>query len=451
MGNLPILDAHAAFIDVGSEQMHGSVAGGAPGVFGTVTAQLHALRDWLKAQGVRSVAMEATGVYWLPLYGVLEAAGFEVCMVNGRQTRNLPGRKSDMQDCQWGATLHAHGLLRAGFVPPADIRRLQDYMRLRADHIEMAAAHVQHMQQALERMNIKLHDVIAKLTGVSGLAVVRSILDGERDPQRLLLLCDTQIQRAKAERVKQSLLGTWTEEHLFALRQALQSWEHYQEQIAECDRRVETLLHDIDPGDPSHTTVLAARPSRPGVNSPDIADLRVMLAHICGGQDLTQLPANTEYSVLQLVAEVGTDLTKWPSEKHFTSWMGLAPGSHQSGKRKRSVKRNRNRAGRIFCVIARSLSRSKDIALGGFYRRLAARRGGLVANIALARKLAVLFWRVMVKGIHYVEYGLQQYEAKVLDSKQKALRRLARQFGQQLVPITASAPSSSAPLHNPSS
>jgi transposase len=255
MANLPILDAHAAFIDVGSEQMHGSVAGGAPRVFGTVTAQLHALRDWLKAQDVRSVAMEATGVYWLPLYGVLEAAGFEVCMVNGRQTRNLPGRKSDMQDCQWGATLHAHGLLRAGFVPPADIRRLQDYMRLRADHIEMAAAHVQHMQQALERMNIKLHDVIAKLTGVSGLAVVRSILDGERDPQRLLLLCDTQIQRAKAERVKQSLLGTWTEEHLFALRQALQSWEHYQDQIAECDRRIETLLHDIDPGDPNLKSV----------------------------------------------------------------------------------------------------------------------------------------------------------------------------------------------------
>lgn len=451
MANLPILDAHAAFIDVGSEQMHGSVAGGAPRVFGTVTAQLHALRDWLKAQDVRSVAMEATGVYWLPLYGVLEAAGFEVCMVNGRQTRNLPGRKSDMQDCQWGATLHAHGLLRAGFVPPADIRRLQDYMRLRADHIEMAAAHVQHMQQALERMNIKLHDVIAKLTGVSGLAVVRSILDGERDPQRLLLLCDTQIQRAKAERVKQSLLGTWTEEHLFALRQALQSWEHYQDQIAECDRRIETLLRDIDPGDPNHTTALAARPSRPGVNAPDIADLRVMLAHMCGGQDLTQLPANTEYSVLQVVAEVGTDLTKWRTEKHFTSWMGLAPGSHQSGKRKRSVKRNRNRAGRIFCVIARSLSRSKDIALGGFYRRLAARRGGLVANIALARKLAVLFWRVMVKGIQYVEYGLQQYEAKVLDSKQKALRRLARQLGQQLVPITASAPSSNAPLHNPSS
>ncbi len=339
--------------------MHVSIAGGPPRVFGTVTAQLHELRDWLKAQSARSVAMEATGVYWLPLYGVLEAAGFEVCMVNGRQTRNLPGRKSDMQDSQWGATLHAHGLLRPGFVPPAQIRQLQDYMRLRADHIQMAATHVQHMQQALERMNIKLHDVIAKLTGVSGLAVVRAILDGERDPQKLLSLCDTQIQRAKAERVKQSLLGTWTEEHLFALRQALQSWEHYQSQIAECDRRVEALLHDIDPADKTGPAPLSARRSRPGVNGPDIPDLRVMLAQICGGKDLTQLPASTEYSILQLAAEVGTDLTKWATEKHFTSWMGLAPGSHQSGRRKRSVKRNRNRAGRIFCVIARSLARAR--------------------------------------------------------------------------------------------
>jgi transposase len=413
MSDLPVLDSHAAFVDVGSEQMHVSVAGGPPEVFGTVTSQLHALRDWLRAQGVRSVAMEATGVYWLPLYGVLEATGFEVLMVNGRQTRNLPGRKSDIQDCQWGATLHAHGLLRAGFVPPAHIRRIQDYMRLRADHIAMAATHVQHMQQA----------------------VVRAILGGERDPQRLLALCDIQIQRAKADRVKESLRGTWTEEHLFALRQALQSWEHYQVQISECDRRVEALLHEIEPRQPPNAPALAGRRSRPGVNAPDIPDLRAILAQICGGQDLTQLPAHTEYSVLQIIAEVGTDLNKWPTEKHFTSWTGLAPGSHQSGKRKRSVKRGRNRVGRLFCLMARSLARSKDIALGGFYRRMAARRGGLIANIALARKLAGLFWRVMVKGMNYVERGLQQYEAKVLETKQRSLRRLARQLGQKLVPI----------------
>lgn len=439
MSDLPVLDARAAFVDVGSEQMHASIAGGAPEVFGTVTSQLHALRDWLLAQGVRSVAMEATGVYWLPLYSVLEAAGLEVLMVNGRQTRNLPGRKTDMQDCQWGATLHAHGLLRAGFVPPADIRRLQDYLRLRADHISSAATHVQHMQKALERMNVKLHDVISSLTGVSGLAVVRALLDGERDPERLLGLCDLRIRRDKAQRIKESLRGTWQVEHLFALRQALQSWEHYQRQIAECDRQVEVLLREHnDAGQPPAPTNLGPR-KRPGVNAPDIANLRGILAQMCQGRDLTMLPAHTEYSVLQIISEVGADLTKWGTEKHFTAWMGLAPGSHHSGKHKGSVKRQRNRAGRMFCVLARSLARSKDLALGGFYRRMAARRGGLIANIALARKLAVLFWRVMVKGMDYVEHGLAQYEAKVLWTKQRALRRLARQLGQQLVPLPAPA------------
>ncbi|HEY1491441.1 MAG TPA: IS110 family transposase, partial [Steroidobacteraceae bacterium] len=388
MSELPVLDPHAAFVDVGSEQMHVSIAGGPPEVFGTVTAQLHALREWLLTHQVRSVAMEATGVYWLPLYGVLEAAGLEVLMVNGRQTRNLPGRKTDMKDCQWGATLHAHGLLRAGFVPPAHIRRLQDYLRLRAEHISSAAAHVQHMQKALERMNVKLHDVISSLTGASGLAVVRAILRGERSPEQLLALCAVQIQRAKAERIKESLRGTWAEEHLFALRQALASWEHYQGQIAECDRQIAALLPATGGDDgPPHVAARTKPRKRPGVNAPEIPKLREILSQMCGGQDLTRLPAHTEYSVLQIVSEVGTDLTKWATEKHFTAWAGLAPGSDQSGKRRGSVKRHRNRAGRMFCVIARSLARSKDIALGGFYRRMAARRGGLIANIALARKL----------------------------------------------------------------
>jgi transposase len=436
MSKLPELDACAAFVDVGSEQMHISVAGGPPQVFGTMTAQLHELRDWLLGQGVRSVAMEATGVYWLPLYGVLEAGGLEVLMVNGRQLKNVPGRKTDMKDCQWGATLHAHGLLKAGFVPPAHIRRLQDYMRLRGEHISSAASHVQHMQQALERMNIKLHDVISSLTGVSGLAVVRAILKGQRDPRRLLKLCDTRIQNAKAERVKEALRGTWAEEHLFALRQALQSWEHYQQQIAECDRAVQALLQQGTDGDvPPDTPAASGKRKSPGANAPQIPHLREMLTRLCAGRDPTRLPAHTEYSVLQLVGEVGTDLTKWPTEKHFSAWLGLAPGSHQSGKRHRSVKRKRNRAGRLFCVMARSLSRSKYIALGGFYRRMAARRGGLVANIALARKLAVLFWRVMVKGIDYVERGLKDYEARVLQTKQRALRSLAKQLGHQVIPL----------------
>jgi hypothetical protein len=432
--SLAVLDPLAAFVDVGSEQMHVSIGGGPPEVFGTVTGELERLRDWLKEQKVSSVAMEATGVYWLPLYGVLENAGLKVIMVNGKQTRNLPGRKTDMKDCQWGATLHAHGLLRGGFVPPAQIRRLQDYLRLRADHISSAASCVQHQQKALERMNVKLHDVISRLTGVSGQRVIEAILAGERDPERLLALCDRQIRDKKAQRIKESLRGTWAQEHLFALQQAVENWQHYQKQIAACDERIEAVLREINgPDQPGQQDPpLRTKPS--GTNAPQIDDLHRLLVKLCGGKDLTVLPAHTSYSVLQLISEVGTDLKQWPSEKHFTAWLGVAPGSHQSGKRVGSVRRKRNRAGRMFCVMARGLARSKHIALGGFYRRMSGRRGGLVANVALARKLAVLFWRVMVKGLSYVEAGLKQYEETVLETKRRALYRLAKQLGRVVLP-----------------
>lgn len=436
---LGVIDPLAAFVDVGSEQMHVSVAGGPPAVFGTVTGELVRLRAWLMEQGVKSVAMEATGVYWLPLYGLLEAGGLKVSMVNGRQTRNLPGRKTDMKDCQWGATLHAHGLLQAGFVPPAAIRRLQDYLRLRADHVSSAAACVQHQQKALERMNIKLHDVISSLVGESGLLVVGAILAGERDPERLLALCAPQIQKRKAERVKEALRGTWTEEHLFALQQAVENWQHYQRQIAACDRQIEGVLRQMEgAAAPAGVSAEAPRPTkRGGINAPQIEGLHTLLFKLCGGKDLTALPAHTHYSVLQLLGEVGTDLSAWKTEQHFTAWLGLAPGSHQSGKRRGGAKRKRNRAGRLFSVMARSLAQSKDMALGGFYRRLAARRGGLVANKALARKLAELFWRVMVKGLAYAEQGLAKYHAQVMESKERALRTLAKQLGQVVIPKMA--------------
>ena len=439
MKELPVLDSRAAFCDVGSEHMHVSIAGGLPKVFGTFTSQLHELRDWVLGEGVHSIAMEATGVYWLSLYGVLEAAGLEVVMVNGRQTRNLPGRKTDMKDCQWGATLHAHGLLKAGFVPPSNIRKLQDYQRLRTDHIASAASQVQHMQKALERMNVKLHNVISSLMGVSGLAIVHAILDGERDPAKLLELCHSMIRNKKAKAVIEALRGTWEPEHLFALRQALQSWEHYQRQIAECDQQIELLLqrttYNDTQGDGIGEKPKAQGGKHPSANAPQISGLHSMLIDLCQGKDLSILPGHTDYSVLQIISEVGTDLSKWPTEKHFTAWLGLAPGTSQSGKRKSNVKHRRNRVGRNFCMMARSLARSKDMALGGFYRRLAARRGGLIANIALARKLAVLFWRVMVKGTEFVEEGLAAYEAKFLEGKKRSLRRLARELGQTVSPI----------------
>jgi transposase len=318
-----------------------------------------------------------------------------------------------------------HGLLRAGFVPPADIRRLQDYLRLRADHVAAAGSCVQLMQKALERMNIKLRDVIASLAGASGMAVVRAIVAGERSPQALFALCDVQIRSKKEQAVIEALRGTWADEHIFALKQALQSWDHYQRLIADCDQCIAAILPPYDDTQPP----LPKTAKRAGVNAPDIAHLREILAQMCGGQDMTQLPALTQYSVLQLIGEVGTDLDAWPTEKHFTAWLGLAPGNKDSGKRKGRVKRNRNRAGRLFCMLSQSLVRSRDIALGGFYRRLAARRGGLIATKALARKLAAWFWRMMVKGGDYVEKGLARYEEQVWKTKEYASSGSPRNWG----------------------
>jgi len=426
--SLPLLDSTAAAIDVGSEQLHVSIAGGPPKVFGTTTGQLEALRDYLLEQGVRSVAMEATGVYWLCPYEVLERAGLGVVMVNGKYVKNLPGRKTDMKDCQWQATLHAHGLLKPGFVPTEPIRRLQDYVRLRQDHIVMAGSHEQHMQKALERMNLKIHDVISDLTGMSGQALVRAIVGGEREPERLVRLCDPQIQKRKAGALREALRGNWKAEHLFALKQAVELWDFYQAKIAECDAAIAAVLQEIaGPEDP-------ARPAPPptkagGVNTPQIAGLHALLWRVCGAKDPTQLPGIADYVLLQLVSEIGTDLGRWKTDKHFTAWLGLAPGSRQSGKRKGSQRRARNRAGRLFCVVARSVGRSVDKALGGFYRRLKGRRGGLLANRALARKLAELFWRLMVHGVQYVEIGLKRYEARVAQTEQRLLRKLAAKYG----------------------
>jgi transposase len=391
---------------------------------------------------VHSVAIEATGVYWLYLYEVLEAAGLEVLVVNGRHVQNVPGRKTDMADCQWLATLHAHGLLRGGFVPPAEIRRLQDYQRLRADHIIGAGSQVQKMQQALERMNVKFHDVISDLTGVSGLKVVRAILQGKREPSKLLELCDEQIQKKKKAAVMESLRGCWKEEHLFALRQALELWEFFRKKIADCDRELEKLLRqmagpDLPEGSAGSSELKLAPAKAPGKNAPVIEGFQKLLARLCGGRDVTQIPGLSVYLVLQLISEVGKDMSRWPTEKHFVSWLGLGGGRKQSGKRKGSVKAHRNRAGRMFCRAAGALAQSVDKALGGFYRRLRGRIGGLAANVALARKLAQLFYRLLRYGAEYVENGLKAYEAKVLETEARLLRKLAKKQGFMLVPTNA--------------
>jgi hypothetical protein len=286
-------------------------------------------------------------------------------------------------------------------------------------------------------MNLKIHQVLSDLTGKSGLKLIEAILAGERNPVALLALCDPQIQKRKAGPMRQALEGTWKPEHLFALRQAYELWGFYQQKISECDQAIEQVLQEIaGPEDPDCPAPPATK--RGGVNSPQIAGLHALLWRLCGGKDPTTLPGVADYVLLQLLAEVGTDLkSNWQTEKHFTSWLGLAPGSRQSGKRRGSQRRSRNRAGRLFCVIARSVGRSVDKALGGFYRRLKGRRGGLAANLALARKLAELFWRLMVHGTAYVEQGLKRYEEKVAQTEQHLLRKLARKYNMVLKPIAS--------------
>jgi transposase len=430
------INPRAGAVDVGSENFHGAVCGGEVKVFGTFTRDLNAVLEFFKKAGVQTVAMEATGVYWMPLYEVLQKGGIKVCMVNGAHVKNVPGRKTDIADCQWLAELHAHGLLEAGFVPEETVLRLRDYQRLRQDHIEMGSQHIQHMQKALERMNIKVHDVLSDLTGFSGLQIVGAMLRGERDPHKLADLSDNQVLSKKREQLVESLRGHWKEEHLFALRQALEGWQFYQRQIAACDDHIAVLLQEMatrEPPVPEDKLRPRGERKKRHKNSPQINGLYETLVRICGGTDATQLPTITEYTVYQLVSEIGTDLSRWPTRKHFTSWLGLAPGSRQSGKRQRSQKRFRGRAGRIFCLAAASLPRSKHLALGGFYRRIRATCGGEVANVASARKIAERYYDALRYGMEYVEQGLKAYEEKYRRDSIRRLKAAARKFGLEVV------------------
>lgn len=449
---LPVVDPKAAGIDVGSEKLFVSIGGQPAKVFGTCQADLRKLRDYLVEQGVKSVVMEATGVYWICAYDVLAEAGLEVLVVNGAHVKNLPGRKSDMADAPWLSQLHAHGLLRGGFVPPQEIRELRDYVRLRGDWIEIGAAHVQHMQKALEQLNVKVHDVISSLTGVSGLRIVRAILAGERDPEKLAELCDAQILAKKRERLMRALESNWKSQHLFALRQAVEGWDFCQGQLTKCDaamgqvlaqmaqRRPEVVEPESSEAKAGEPTGEPARAPAPPVkelrhNAPTgLTDLHRLLERICGGQDLAVLPAINDYTWLQFLSEVGSDLGAWPTEKQFNAWLGLAPGTAQSGKRRRRQRRYGGRAGQILRVAVRSMARAKQSWLGSFYRRLAATRGPATANKATARKLGQLIYWTLTKGLAYVEQGIQRYEENYRKQLRKRLARQARHLGLVLLP-----------------
>jgi hypothetical protein len=336
-----------------------------------------------------------------------------------------------VKDCQWIQQLHSYGLLNRCFVVESDIKELRSYQRVREDHIRSAAMHVNHMQKALTEMNIRLKEVLSQIHGTSGLAIIEAILKGERDKEKLLKMCHSSIIKNKKEEVLKSLNGKYTQAGLFALQQAFDSYNFYQNQIQQCDNMLDKVIKRMGDGSSDQKLQGQRKPIRH--NKPDIDNLGMSLIKIFGGKDPTVLSGITDYTWMQLLSETGTELTRWPTEKHFTSWLGLSPGQHSSGKTKKNKRKaGRPKAGQIFRQIAQSLITSKNIALGAFGRKLRARKGPSIAIKSMARKLAVLYWRVMVKGLEYVENGIQKYEEQLLAQRHKTLIRLATELNVQI-------------------
>jgi transposase len=418
---------NVAGIDIGAKKVFTAIEGQSVVSHLTFTEDFMLLRDYLLKHNVETVAMEATGVYWVILYEILEEAGIDVWLVDGRQTKQVPGRKTDVKDCQWIQELHSFGLLNRCLVVDADIKELRSYLRLREDHINSSAMHINHMQKALTLMNIRLKEVLSQIHGASGMAIIEAILHGQRDKYVLVSLCHQSVLKNKKELILKSLEGKYTEPGLFALKQAYDGYNFYLSQIEECDKRINTVINRIGQSGKGQDVKKKRKAIRH--HKPTVERLAPNLINIFEGKDATVISGITDYTWMQLLAETGSDLTKWPTEKHFTSWLGLSPGQNNSGKRNRNArKKGKPSAGQIFRVIAQGLINSKDIAIGSFGRRLRGRKGPRIAIKAMARKTAILYWRVMVKGIDYAEKGIKNYEEQLLVNKMKTWNRLTKEL-----------------------
>lgn len=421
---------NSAGIDIGAKQVFVYVEGKRVENYFTFTEDFEKLCVYLLECGVESVAMEATGVYWVVLYEILENSGLEVWLVDGRQTKQVPGRKTDVKDCQWIQELHACGLLNRCFVAKNEIKELRAYMRMREDHIRSSSMHINHMQKALTQMNIRLKEVLSQIHGKSGISIIEAILNGERDRDSLVNLCHKKILDKKKEEVYKSLKGRYTKEGLFALQQAYSGYQFYNQQIEECDNQINIVINKM--GNNGGGKQEESKRKRIRHHNPNVSKLGDNLLEIFNGHDATQISGITDYTWMQLLSEVGTELKRWPSEKHFTSWLGLSPGQNNSGKKRRNArKKGKPNAGQIFRQIAQGLLNSKNIALGSFGRRIRSRKGPSVAIKATARKLAELYWRTMVHGLDYAEYGVRKYEEQMLERKMKSLFRLAKELNVQ--------------------
>jgi transposase len=433
---LEVVHPHAAGIDVGNSAHYVAVRPDRDPQpvrrFECFTADLYRLADWLKSCGVNTVAMQSTGVYWVPLYDILEERGFEVYLVNARHTKNLPGRKSDVQESQWLLKLHTYGLLNNSFHPPSAIRTLRTYWRQRAVHVEGAATCILRMQKALTQMNLQLANVISDLRGVTGQKIVRAIVAGERDPQQLAKLRDARIQASPAE-IAKSLEGNWRPELVFVLQQEVDLYDAYQQRIAECDQQMQkhlaTFADNTTAGQPpSPKGGIKKKKKKPTQNAPAF-DLRHELERI-SGVDLTHSDGMEVMVAQTVLSEVGVDMSRWKTEAHFSSWLGLCPDNRSSGDRvlRRGTRRVINRAATALRMAATTLIRSQSY-LGAQYRRLRTKLGAPKAITAMAHRLARLVYRMLKYGQKYVDKGAAYYEQRNRQQQIQFLRKKAEQLG----------------------
>lgn len=441
---LTLLNPKCAGIDIGASELFVCIATSSSKQevrsFPTFTADLRRMVEWLKANGVESVAMESTGVYWIVPYEMLEEAGFEVVLVNARFFKSVPGRKTDVQDCQWIQQLHSYGLLRGSFRPSHEIVELRAYVRHRSRLFESAGIQVQLMHKALTQMNIQLNHVISDITGVTGLNIIRAILKGTRDPQVLANLSVSGC-RKNIGSIAKALEGNFRKEHIFALEQAYEAYEFFHQQIGRCEKAIEHILSTIQKDIPDNKSDEESFPSKRPTKkracnrSPYCFNAPAAIKKITIA-DITTIPGIDANTAMKILSEIGTDMSQWANAKAFASWLGLSPGNKISGGKILSsrTKPSDNRAAQALRMSAASLYRSKT-AIGAFFRRMRARLGAPKAITAAAHKLARILYRMLTEGTDYREAGEnyyeQQYEARVMAN----LTKRAKEFGYILVPV----------------
>jgi transposase len=440
----PLRELNAAGIDIGAREIFVAVPPDRDEnpvrVFSTFTESLQQMAQWLVQCGITTVAMESTGVYWIPPHEVLEQHGLKVCLVNARNMKNVPGRRTDWHECQWLQYLHSVGLLRAAFRPEDEVCAVRSLMRHRNDLAMMAHQHVQHMHKALTQMNLQIQHVINDLTGVTGLAIVDAILGGERDAAILAKLRDRRV-KASEETVRKSLEGNWRPEHVFTLNQSRQMYRNYQEQIAACNEQIEKRLVSFEPrvntADrplPPDRKQKQRRTKKKTVNPNTGFDMRTE-SYKLFGVDLTQVPG-LAWTVLALFSEVGRDMSRWTTAAHFVSWLSLCPDNDISGGKVlwRGMRRRHNRAGQMFRLAAHALHRDQT-PMGHYLRRMKSKLGPKGATTATAQKIATIFYTMVKRQVEYDETLWSQRDALRQQRFQDKLQRQAKQLGYKLVPL----------------